>query len=373
MKLYNEKFISTEDFKKYLVSKGLLLSHIIPGVANIWRSDKREDYEILQPINTDLKDFSNRVKDLINVLCKMENKTTSEIIKEIDNISNDVISLRVIHDDVANGEIPFSDGVLLFQKTKELMLSAARSVIKPQRAKYLGKNPELVERFFNSLKLGQTEVGSYVLNLIAPIYWEENQQEDHCKVPFSRTVTERLINSIDKLNNAIIRYEENGDIKIFETIVKDGVNATLCSALIGLSGCNKSRSVEIKVMESQISEVGNMKINRVLITQDKIKYIEDAERFYANDYTIDNYSLIGSVTRLNRDVNSLVGVITIVEPSENNRKVTVELDNEHYEQAIKAHENKYENVHLIGKLLVTPRQTKLIEVHDFQILHQQIK
>lgn len=373
MKLYNEKFIITDDFQKYLVSKGLFLSSQIPGVANIWHSSNSSDYEILQPINAELKDFANRVHDLINVLCKIDNKSPAEVIKEIDNISNDVISLRVIHDDVANGEIPFSDGVLLFQKTKDLMLSAARSVIKPQRAKYSGKNPEPVDRFFSSLKLGQTEVGSYVLNLIAPMYWEDSSQDDYCKVPFSRAVTERLVNSIVKLDAAISKYEVNGDIKIFETIVNDGVNATLCSALIGLSGSNKSRSVEIKVINSQVSDVLAAKRNSVLITPDKIKSIEDAERFYANDYTIPNYSLIGSVTRLNRDINSIAGVVTIVEPSENNRKVSVELDDEHYDEAIKAHENKYENVHLVGRLLVTPRKTRLVEVSYFHILHHQIK
>jgi hypothetical protein len=32
------------------------------------------------------------------------------------------------------------------------MLSAARSVVNPQRGRYSGKNPEVVERFFSSLK-----------------------------------------------------------------------------------------------------------------------------------------------------------------------------------------------------------------------------
>lgn len=373
MKLYNEKFIITEGFNKYLLSKGWYLSSEISGLANIWRLQESDNYEILQPIIFELKDFDNRVNDLLNVLCDTENKSKIEIIKEIDNISNDIISLRVIHDDVANGEIPFSDGILLFNKAKELMLSAARSAIKPQREKYSGKNPEPVEHFFNSLKLGQTEVGSYVLNLVAPIYWEDDSQDDYCRIPFSRVVTERLMISILKLNEAIEKYEKDGDVRIFETIIRDGANATLCSALIGLSGHNKSRSVEVKILQSLISDDFNPRDEKILITPDKIKYIEVAERFYANDYVLANYSLIGAVTRLKRDINSIGGVVTIAEPSDNNRKVTVELDEEHYDQAIKAHENKYENVHLVGRLIVTPRRKTLIEVSEFHILHHQIK
>lgn len=373
MKLYNEKFITTEDFKMYLSSKGWTLSSEIPGLANIWHLKNNDEYEILQPVDFELKDFNNRVGDLINTLCDVDKKTEAEVIKEIDNISSDIISLRVIHDDVAKGEIPFSDGILLFNKTKELMLSAARSVVKPQKDKYSGKNPEVVDRFLNSLRLGQTEVGSYVLNLIAPIYWEDDCQDDYCKVPFSRTVTERLINSVAKLSEAIDKYQKNGDIKVFGTIINNGANATLCSALIGLSGSNKSRSIEINVQQSPFSNVLNHGNKKIFISFDKVKYIEDAERFYSNDYFISDYSLVGAVTRLKRDINSIGGMVTIAEMSENNRKVTVELDESHYDQAIKAHENKYEQVHLVGKLLVTPRRIKLIEVKDFNILHHQIK
>lgn len=373
MKLYNEQFITTDDFSKYLILKGWVLSNQLPHIANVWRYKKNNDFEIIQPIKADLKDFSNRVNDIVNTLSESENKSKSEIIREIDNISNDIISLRVIHDDVANGEIPFADGILLFSKTKELMLSAARSVVNPQRGRYSGKNPEVVERFFSSLKLGQTEVGSYVLNLVAPIYWDEDSQEDYCRVPFSRTVTERLMYSIEKLSDAVDKYKDRGDLKIFEAIIKDGVNATLCSAIIGLSGCNRSRVIEIKVLKSLIAENTICDNKKICITPEKIKYIEEAERFYSNDYTVKNYNLAGSVIRLNRDVNSLGGVVTIVEASENNRKVTVELDEEHYNEAIKAHENKYENVRLVGVLIVTPKKTKLVDVSDFHILHYPIK
>ncbi|WP_430997244.1 hypothetical protein [Klebsiella quasipneumoniae] len=373
MKLYNEKFITTEDFSNYLILKGWVLFSKSPNVANVWRYEKNDNYEILQPVRADLKDYSNRVVDIINALSESENKSKDEVVRELDNISNDIISLRVIHDDVANGEIPFADGLILFSKTKDLMLSAARSVVKPQRGRYSGKNPEVVDRFFNSLKLGQTQVGSYVLNLVSPIYWEDDVQEDYCKVPFSRTVTERLMYSIEKLSNAVDKYKECGDLKVFESIINDGVNATLCSAIIGLSGLNKSRVVEITVLKSVIADASNSDITKVSITPEKIKYIEEAESYYSSNYTVKGYNLVGSVIRLNRDINSSGGVVTIVESSENNRKVTVELDEEHYNEAIKAHENKYENARLVGMLIVTPKTTKLVDVSEFHILHHPIK
>lgn len=373
MNLYNKRFIITEGFGKYIEAKGWFLSLDMPGLAKVWHSNTHSNYEILQPLSMELKDFSNRLDDLVKVISITENKSLTDVVKEIENASSDVISLRVIHDDVANGEIPFFDGILLLNKTKELIVSAARSVVKPQKAKYTGKSPEIVENFLSSLKLGQTEVGSYVLNLIAPIYFVENQQADHCIVPFSRTVSARLLESVTSLSHAIDRFEKNRDFKEFEKIISNGVNATLCSAIIGLSGNNRNRSVEISVQPSPFSSSEISSTTKLLITADKMKYIEDAERFFSNDYVISNYALKGFVTKLNRDINSIGGEITLTEPSEKNRKVTVELDEEHYLQAIKAHELKNDDVYLVGKLVVTPRKARLINVAEFEILKHSIR
>lgn len=116
-----------------------------------------------------------------------------------------MISIRVVHSDVNNGEIPFFDGVHIFVQAKNLVTSAARSLLTPQRGKYKGKSPDIVNRFFDNLILGQTEIGSYKLNVIAPIYKEKinNTQGDYCREPFSRSVSNRIISSISKLNAVV--------------------------------------------------------------------------------------------------------------------------------------------------------------------------
>lgn len=372
MKLYNERFIISESFGNFIEAKGWFSSLHIPGIAKVWHSNIHSNYEIVQPLNLNLKDFKNRLDDLLNVLAITEHKDVNDIVKELDNISSDVISLRVIHDDVSEGKIPFFDGILLFNKTKELITSAARSVVKTQKGKYSGKNPEIVEDFLSTLQLGQTEVGSYVLNLIAPIYFKDSNQIDHCDVPFSRTVSARLLESVSALSKAVDKFEKNKDFKEFEKIVSNGANATLCSALIGISGYNKNRSIEISVHPSPFSNLEILSLTKILIKSEKIKFIEDAENFFSSNYVISNYALKGSVTKLNRDINSIGGEITLSEPLENNRKVTVELDEEHYIQAIKAHELKNDDVYLVGKLVVTPRKARLINVNKFKILKQPI-
>jgi len=80
MKLYNEQFITTDDFSKYLILKGWVLSNQLPHIANVWRYKKNNDFEIIQPIKADLKDFSNRVNDIVNTLSESENKLSGRLI-----------------------------------------------------------------------------------------------------------------------------------------------------------------------------------------------------------------------------------------------------------------------------------------------------
>lgn len=86
--LRNEKFITTNDFKKYLEANGWYEKSTISGLAVVWRSNTFTRDEILQPIDTELSDYSNRIDDIIRVLSKTQRKSLGEIISDINAISS---------------------------------------------------------------------------------------------------------------------------------------------------------------------------------------------------------------------------------------------------------------------------------------------
>lgn len=367
MKIENEKFIATADFGKYLSLNGWELTTKIDGISAFWESRKFPEYEVLQPLNSTASDFKRRVIDLIEVLAKTQNKDVDKIALEINEISDDVIRVRVIHDDVKHGAIPFNDGVELFIKTKELLISAARSVIKPQKGNYAGKAPKIVNDYFDSLKLSQTEIGSYVLKVESPIFFATNSQDDYCAEPFGRIVSNRIIHSILKLDEAIELFKKEQNHRHFEEIISYGVSASLCSALIGLSGNNRNRSIEISIQPSPYADVGTLKFKSVKINSNNIPFIERAKGYYLNKYTIPNYTLEGRVVKLAREFDCGDGVATILEQKNtyNNHKRNVEcaLSEDLYNQAIEAH-GRSVTVHLTGSLVVSGRKTYLSNVRS---------
>ena len=113
----------------YLTSQNWREDGHIGKNSSVWHRKENEyyDFEIIQPLRNDLKDYVQRTYDLIEVLSKFENRPIRGIVDDLINFHADVIKIRVIHDDVENGSIPLNDGVLLIEKAKELLTSVTKS------------------------------------------------------------------------------------------------------------------------------------------------------------------------------------------------------------------------------------------------------
>lgn len=365
MKLNNIKFIATAEFGKYLLAKGWHLTSDINGKAKLWESETYTDFEILQPINPMASDFARRVRDLVEILANVQGREIDQVAQEINEISDDVIRIRVIHDDVKDGSIPFNDGVELFIKAKELLSSAARSLISHQKEAYSGKTPKIVTDYFDNLRLSQTEIGSYVLKIESPILEQNNEQNDHFKEPFGRSVSIRIMHSIANLDHAVELFSKTGKFICFEEVISAGVGASLCSALLGLSGRDKKRSIEISLQPSPYADSENIKQLSVMVKSEYIPIIETAMGYYLNQYTVPLYSLVGRVTKLARELDFGNGNVTILEKKNSvtgkPKHVEVKVNESLYNDAIQAHEQS-SDMKLTGTLVISGRKAYLTDV-----------
>jgi hypothetical protein len=78
------------------------------------------------------------------------------------------ISFRVISNDVKEGNIPLDEGINLISNVKNFIenIAKATETRKTSFPSYKSKN---IIDFMGSIQLGQTEIGSYVVNLHYPI------------------------------------------------------------------------------------------------------------------------------------------------------------------------------------------------------------
>lgn len=358
--------ISVDQLRSYLQATHWYEDGNIRSVATIWHQHASEGAEVVLPFPY-VKDYRQRLHDAIASLAFFEGRDASEVIGDISRLSSNVISVRVIHADTKDGTIPINDGVLLISKAKDLLLSAAMSVHSKKR-QFIGSSPSDVREYMDSLLLGQTDVGSYIVNVLAPL-------PDGLAAPevvgertaLSQVVTQNLIAGLEALTSASDQYEERQSLKVFDAAIQMGASANMCDALLGLSGTNGNRSFEIKVT----AEIGPMFTGETKVFSFDAGHVEilsKASSYYKDDYVLMGRQLTGFVKKLSRSQGDNAGTVAIqctIEEIE--RLVNVDLEGDDYHNAVLAHDRQ-SYVQCTGDVHVKSRSARLLNPHSFKVV-----
>lgn len=357
-----EPDVSADQLAAYLQHKQWVQDGKIRSVATIWHRDDDEDAEVILPFSY-VKDYWKRMHDALMSVASHEQRGVYDVIEEVTRLFANVISVRVVHDDTKDGTIPINDGVLLIAKARDLLLSAARSLY-AKRKHFTRAAPKEVMEFLQSLLLGQTAVGSYVVNVIAPVKPLAGPRELVEDLPLAQAITSNLIGSLSALGKAAATYEENGDFSAFDDAVLAGVSSNMCDALLGLSGETRSRSFEITVTMAPSSKLGTDPVKFVFDGR-HVEILEQATGYYKDDYVLTGRRLTGYITKLSRPKDETAGTITIealvggVE-----RKVQVELAGDDYHLALIAHDG-LKMVRVEGDVHIKSTSAQLLNPRNF--------
>jgi len=370
--LINKKLIEEINPKAlsgYLESKGWIKDGNVLEHAFIWHREEPEsyDFEVIQPLSIDIKAYKQRIYDALNALSEYEERSLQIIAVDITNFYSDLVKVRVVHDDVEGGSIPIDDGVLLVEKARDLLLASTLSTFKKKRH-FSGQRSKDVKDYLNQLRLGQTEVGSFIVNLIAPIQFYDSSQVDEENVSLTRSVTNNLSRSLQALSKSIELYEKSTDIFDFEEVIEKGVSANLCDALCGLSGSNKTRSFNI-IIALAGSESDNQELPKQFsFKPSTVPFLEIASSYYKGKYTIKEYEVYGLVSKMKHLPDDEYGEITVKSLVRGvDKNVAIQLPLDSYWKAVHAHECS-NLVSCKGVLNVTPRSARLLDEFDFRVI-----
>jgi hypothetical protein len=340
------------------------------NLASIWHRPEPEhqQFEVLLPRTTSLKDYRERVIDVIATVANFEAVTPAQVIKAMNGQFADLVRIRVIHEDVSDGSIPLKDGVQLNLAARDLMAAAAMST-PVKRRHFAGKRSADATAFLDSLLLGQTEEGSYIVNIIAPIGPLVKATDLFPAVPLANVVTDNLASSLAALNVALGEFDSTGDYTLFDATVERGASANLCDALVGLSGTTKHRDFEVTVVPSLSRESRTDRVpRRFEFDMMKVKHIAAASEYLKDNYLLENHTIRGLIKRLDRAAGEEIGNVMVAALVRGTEKyVAIELTPDEYMAAIDAHRLKDE-VQCTGDLHISPRAARLLNPKAFRVL-----
>ena len=147
----------------------------------------------------------------------------------------------------SDGSIPISAGARIIRESRCMLLAAACSASHPQRA-FRVKNHTRASWYIESVRLSQTERGSFVINLLSPVRrLLVRQSPDSSDDPFARRATRKLVSGLKALREAADFSNGGSNFTAFEEMVEDGVSANLCDAVAKMVGKRNPVEIEISV------------------------------------------------------------------------------------------------------------------------------
>lgn len=359
--------VAAAQVAEYLQRSGWRNDGELGGLATIWHRPEpaHNDAEIVLPLSDAVLDFRARMIDVFVSLVDFERRSLAQITKDIRGDFADHVRIRVFHSDVNEGTIPLNDGVMLNFKARDLMAAAAMSTVSKQRH-FSGKRSKEASEYLESLRLGQTEIGSYVVNVLAPVPVMPPEQAFET-APMSRIVTENLRSGLEALSLAIERFSSEHELTVFDEAIPNGVSANMCDALVGFSGAQKQRGFEISITPSSVLEFVST-VQTFKFDVEAVKVIADASAYYKDDYVLLAHTIIGTIKRLDRPLGDEVGTVTVdalvggVE-----KHVAIQLEPEEYLDAVNAHKQR-SAVRCYGDLHVKARTATLLNPSGFEVL-----
>jgi hypothetical protein len=354
-----------EQIEVYLAHTGWSVDdQLDDGVASIWHRRDNKSAEVVVPLNRSLRDFGERLSDALNSLAWFENRTVDLVLSDIQGLDVDFVRVRVIHEDVADGSIPLDEGVVLNERARDMMMAAAMSSVVRKKT-FIGARADLALTYMKSLRLGQTSIGSYIVNVMAPIPVANNEIDP--QRPFARIVTENLSDALLSLNEAAEAYQKTSDLTVFDGTVNRGVSSNLCEAVLGMSGHDHQRKIAVSVVATTRlpTEVPTVAVE---FSRPHFTAIEAAIVYFKGDYVLENQTIRGYVKRLDREHGDEDGVVSITAVlfGKNEKHITVALRPPEYAEAIKAHEGGL-LVEVHGDIHVTPRTATMLNSSGFKV------
>ena len=333
----------------------------------VWKHPNVEAITLRVPKDTELADYKLAMARVIGDLATAENRSCAEILTAIHQ--QDTISIRVIGDDVENGTIPLNDGATLFQSAESMIKSAASKIFIGAK-KGISKKQRINE-FMESVLLGQTQIGSYAINIITPKTIHDTKQLDLAPVPTGKMINDAIYKALSALKASVEKYKKEDNILEFAQASADGADAGICHAIVQMSGTNKERDVEIKLAGENTRHPKSERI--VYFSAQDIEPVQKAYNYLTGrDFVIKGGHYIGQIVALKKEPDSNSGKVTInTFVQEKPKKVSFILSGDDYEQAIDAHKASHKTyVQCVGDIHCTRTSADLFNLTSFGVIEQ---
>lgn len=297
--------------------------------------------EIVLPRTDQLADYASVVGRLIGIFAETSERDELLTYRDLIGADHDVIRVRAVGA-ADNGSIPIDAGVELVAQARDMLLAAACATRTPQPLYRAGANREAID-YMRRVRLGQTEHGSFVVTLMAPVPpilqlprdsgWVRFEDE-----PMERQVTRRLVGALEATRDAIERVHGGSDSAVFDQAVREGVSANLCEAVSRLIELAQGLQLSVSWARTRPAPEAH---HRIAFSENDAGVLREAARTFRTREPRSGVRLFGWIHQLKREQHEIHGLVTLRAIVDDKlQAVRAVLDQSNYSVAIDAHEKQ---------------------------------
>jgi hypothetical protein len=210
------------------------------GHAAIYRSPGAGEFEVQIPLDPDLVDYADAIELAARRISSFEARPAEQVLRDLVQPRRDTVRYALSGAATETGTIDLVAGRALVEGALKSLLASACSVQRPRRF-----HPRMTltdaESYVRACRLGQTEMGSFVLTVDAPL--DIHARLDAAEAPFGRRATTLLLESTAYLARSIRQGEATRVLD--ERPDAPLVSANLCEALVEMMPPDESADLRL--------------------------------------------------------------------------------------------------------------------------------
>ncbi len=360
------KSVGYQDFREYLLARSWTCVPSRHAYVAIFRSPGGGAVEVQLPLETDLVDYADAIALAARRVAEHEGRGLEAILRDLTMPRRDVVRYALGGEATTlAGSIRLQAGEAMLGGARKSLLASACSVKWPRRF-----HPRMTlaeaESFVRGCRLGQTEVGSFVLAIDAPL--DIDNEPPSSEAPFGRRVTSYLLTAVNQIATAIRRGEPN---RVVDESGDALVSANLCESLVEMMPTDESADLRLSSTWSPLIPVPPSLASKVHLDRTMFEPIQRLAEQLRPARVGGPEQFVGIVIAVSGAPNpagQLEGdVVLQVQHDDQLSRVRVTLGAEAYMQAVKAHvEQRYVSVR--GLLRPGGRTNLLVNPQDFMAL-----
>lgn len=323
-----------------------------------------EEYAILIPISREFSDYYRVMHDSLSVIAAYDNKTLNGLFNILINPSSDILKWRIADDNTSLGAISFNTMLDNIDNIKNILASTCIDIMNPSQyhKKVMVSD---VQNQIASYKFGQTEIGSYILNLVSPLGFYQYQLFDPSveELPMNRRINMRMLKTINDIQQSVLENSSQLD----DNVASGSISVNFLTALTKIYDDNKDSDVSISAAwDFNIPTIVDNPISNLTLYPRCIeKVVQTAEKYTPTQEQNVSKTYYGKITNISGapEVDSREKlVIALAAIGDENQKITVkvELDNSIYSHIVTEAFENGANVKVTGINTTTAKTTKLL-------------